>query len=110
MSANKRDIKNLKEVVDFGFAVSKSGMEIFGGGFKPEKLGELLNIIPTVGPAFEGIETVPAELADLDANEVSELTAHIAAKGVLPAKAGEVLDRSLRVAVAAWDLVQAIRS
>ncbi len=110
MSSEKRDIKNLKEVVDFGFALEKAGVAIFSGGtIHPDKLGEILGIIPTVGPAFSDIDEVPAELSDLDAEEISELVNHIVSKGVLPAKAMAVLDKSIRVAVAGWDLVQVIR-
>lgn len=109
--SGKRDIKNLKEVVDFGFAVTNTGLALYKDGkWHPENLGKALEIIPTVQPAFEDMDEVPAELADLDSNEVAELTSHILAKGVLPAKASQVLDKSLRVAVAAWELVQTIRS
>jgi hypothetical protein len=35
------------------------------------------SVIPTLGPAFEGISNVPKELKDLSAEEVSELEIYI---------------------------------
>ncbi len=107
--SEKRDIKNLKELVDFGFAVEKAGADIFQGGFHADKLAEIFNIVPTVAPAFEGIGEIPSELSDLDESELADLIAHVASKGVLPAKAEMVLEKSIQVAFASWALYLAIK-
>jgi len=107
--AQKKDIKDLKEVVSFGFALEKAGVAIFAGGFHPDKLGELLPVYQTAIPAFENIGDVPSELADLDAEEIAELSAMLISQGALNEHVTQIIDKSLKVAVAAYELIKTIK-
>lgn len=108
--SEQKDIKDLIEVVDLGFAVEKAAVEIFVGGFKAEKLGEILNVIPAIGPAFDNIKDIKYELSDLSAEEVAQLAAHVVAKGAMPDKAAAIVGKSLAVGFAVYDLVKAIKA
>jgi hypothetical protein len=108
--SEKQGIKELKEVVAFGMALEKAGVDILVGGFHADKLGEILNIIPVIGPAFEGIGGVVPELEDLSAEEAAELAAYAVSLGAMSEKAAEIVSKSLKVAGAAWELVKAIRA
>ena len=108
-STQKRDIKDVKEVVQFGHAVIKAGKDIFGGGFHPDKLGELLPVYQTAIPAFENIGDVPKELEDLDSDEIAELSALVIAGGTIPEEAGRIVAKSLKVAVSVYELIKEIK-
>lgn len=49
------------------------------GHVELSEAGLLFKVFPYVGPAFEGLAQVPAQLADLQADEVVELAALVAA-------------------------------
>lgn len=71
----------------------------------------LFNIIPEVGPAFQGVDKIPAELADLTTEEASELVTHVAARLlVTDAHAKAVIDAALKAAVANYNLYAAIKN
>lgn len=115
MEAVKKDIKNLKEVLMFGLAVEKGGLKMFAGGkFHPEELDELFPILQAAGPAFEDIAEVVPEVKDLDEAEAAELIALVLGQGIEGVvdneKAVRVINKSLKVAVAAWGLIQEIRA
>lgn len=105
-----KDISGLKAIVDFGFAVEKDFADVLAGGkFNIAALPEFLGLIPLVQPAVAGLNDAIPELEDLSGPEAAELAAYVATKGVLPAHASKVLAKSLSVAAAAWDLLQAIK-
>jgi len=69
-----KGIKETKEVLDLGFALGgaiKQGLS--DGKLGVEDLGLLMTLIPTLGPAFDGIGDVPAEFKDMDSDEAKEL-------------------------------------
>jgi hypothetical protein len=76
------DIKNLKEVLAFGLelgsAVYKSKMD--DGKIDLGDLPKFLPAISLIPAALANISDVPAELKDLDLNEVEEIKALIAEK------------------------------
>ena len=68
------DIKELTEVVALGIQVCDSGHLIMADG----KIGfgdisELWGLLQKLGPAFENIDKVPAELSDLDIEEADAI-------------------------------------
>lgn len=74
MSEEKKGLKETKEVLDLGFAIGKMIQEgLKDGKLGMEDLGLLMGLIPHVGPAFDNISEVPAELKDIDAEEAKEL-------------------------------------
>src|SRR4051812_18153961 len=66
MEAPKQDIKDVLELLDFGFELYKAGKDIMSGGFHPDKLGELLGVYQKAVPAFDNIQGVIPQLEDMD--------------------------------------------
>jgi len=102
--------KETEEAMKLGFAVAKvlKQAKANDGKISSNDLMLLTNLFPHFGPAFEGIDQVPAELKDLDEAEVKRLLT------VASAHLGEVLDKeelvrkvekALKVALAIVDLV-----
>lgn len=109
-STQKRDIKDVKEVVLFGHSIIKAGRDIFGGGFRPDQLGSLLPVYQTAIPAFENIGDVIPEIQDLDAEEIAELSSVVIAGGAIPEEAGRIVAKSLKVGVAVYELIKEIKN
>jgi len=79
--SEKKGLKETKEVLDLGFALGgavKQGLA--DGKLGLEDMGLLVALIPSLGPAFDGIGDVPAELKDLDSDEAKELLEYAGAK------------------------------
>jgi len=108
----KMGIQELKELVDLPLSAVGAFKEAHSDGVIDMKdLGQLLVLIPKVAPAFEGVEKVPAEFADLDAEEAAELCAFVVAKlAVTDEKAKLVLDAALRAAASVLGLVRAFQA
>lgn len=105
-----KGIQNLKEIVDFGFAIQKAGAAALADGkIGIEDFQLIFGVIPTVQPAFSDLGEAVPELTDLDGAEAAELTAYIVGKGTLPEHAAKVLEKSLKVAAAAWDLYKTLK-
>ena len=68
-------IKNIKEVMMFGFATAKmiKAAKEDDGKIDANDLTKLIMIVPTLGPAVSDIDQVLPEFKDLDANEAEEL-------------------------------------
>lgn len=104
--------KELKEVVDLGLGV----VDVLhaakaDGKVGLEDIGLLLQLIPVVGPAVQGIDQIPAELADMDVQEASDLVAHVMAKLLIDdVKAKEVVVAALGLGVSALKLYKAVKA
>lgn len=105
----KKDIKSLKEVIQFGFSVLTAGKDIFSNGFHADKLGELLSVYQAAIPAFNDINDVVAEFEDLDESEVAELSAMLLAQGVADEHTGAIIAKSLKVASSVYSLIKEIK-
>ena len=91
--------------VSVGVSASKDGK------IGVEDFGYLMALVPVVGPAIEGIDKVPAELADLDESEAAEVIAHVMGKlAVDDAKAIAIIGKSLKAIAAVYELVKAVKS
>lgn len=109
-----KNIKELKELVDFALDLTQMGLDVA----KDKKvdmadLGLVLSSLPKLiagGIAgFESIDQLPAELKDLSAEEAAELTAHVMAKlSIEDEKAKLILEKSLKTLVCVYELVKAI--
>lgn len=104
--------KELKELVDLALTGVEVGVKASADGkVDVQDLGLLLTLVPTVGPAIDGIGEIPGELADLSTEEAAELVAHVMAKlAVDDAKAREVIEKALKAAAAVYALVKAIKA
>lgn len=105
------DVKNLKEVIDLAL----TGVEVVvkakqDGKLDAADLGLLIQLVPAVGPAIDGIGEIPAELKDLDSAEAQELVAHVMAKLVIDdPKAVAIINASLKLVVGGLDLYKALQ-
>lgn len=68
-------IQNTKELIQMGAATAKiiKQAKENDGAYSAMDLPLLINLFPTMGPALDDIASVPAELKDLDADELKEL-------------------------------------
>jgi hypothetical protein len=108
----KASVQELKDVLDLTIALLLSGEKALDDGkLSVKDLLLLVDVLPKVAPAVAGVSKVPAELADLSAEEGAELVAHVMASLVLDSeKAKVVVEKSLKVAVAVVELVKAIKA
>jgi hypothetical protein len=102
--------KDTEEAMKLGFAIAKVVKEAKSndGKFSSQDLILLTNLFPHFGPAFEGLDNVPAEIKDLDEAEIKHLlnvgAAHLG--GVLgKEELVRKIEKSLKVALAIVDLV-----
>ena len=73
-TGNKQDINETLELLTFLTIVSKFIADKAKGGFKKRELFAILPLLDDAMEAFEGIEEIPAELADLDDTEAKTLS------------------------------------
>lgn len=70
----------------------------------------LMKLIPDLGPAFSNLSLIPSELSHLSQDDAGALVAHVIEKlAVTDARARDIIDASLKAAVAVYALVNAIR-
>jgi len=71
----KTDVKDIKELIKMVISCYKAYLlSAKDGKIDLNDLGNLMIVLPTLQPAFEGINTVPAEFKDLEAAEAEELS------------------------------------
>jgi hypothetical protein len=106
------DVKETKEVIDLGLTIAEIVHEAKKDGkIDLSDAALLMKLVPVAGPGIQGIGQVPAELADLSAEEAAELSAHVMAKLALDdPKARDIVEKALKAAAANWALVQAIQA
>lgn len=95
--AGQYGVKETKEALDLGIALAKLVVDAKADGkIGVEDLGLLLNLVPSVGPAVDGMSQVAKEVGELDEQDAADLLAHAAAKLAM-----ELNDEKLAVKVAA---------
>ena len=81
------------------------------GGISMTDIGSLWNIVERVGPAFRGMNKIPAEITDLDAEECAELIAFIMEEiSIEDVKAKLVVDKSLKALKAAYEVYLEVKA
>ena len=104
--------KELKELLDLVL----TGVEIAVDASKDghvgvEDLGLLLKLAPVVQPAIDGIGEIPAELADLSAEEAADVVAYVMGKlAIDDAKARLVIEKALEVLISTYELIKAVKA
>lgn len=72
------DIKDTKELVALIAVLAKAFKEANADGkVDVTDIAQLITIIPAIGPALEGVGTIPEELKDLDEAEINELVEQV---------------------------------
>ena len=109
--SDKKDIKNVMELLDFGYSALSFGKELLKDGkIHIEALGLILPLYPKAIAAYEGMGQVLPELADLDSSESEQLVAFVVGKGIANEHAGAIIGKALKVGVAAIELIKEINS
>ncbi len=82
MTPGQHSVKETKEVLDLGFALTAAiiASKESNGGFGMEDMANLMLVWPSVSGAVDNIGAVPAELGELDSEDVKELLDHAKAK------------------------------
>lgn len=110
MSPEATKTKELTELVDLildGVSLAVDASK--DGHIGLEDLPLLIKLVPDLGPAFENVGAVPAELAHLSADDASALVVHVMAKlAITDAHARKVIDSALKAAAAVYSLVTVI--
>lgn len=112
----KRDTKNLTEVVDFTLDLTQLGIDVAADKkVDLSDLGLLVGRTPQLVSsgilAFSDLDAIPPELLDMDSEEAVALVSHVMVKlSVSDVKARAIVERSLKAAYANYDLVRAIVS
>ena len=76
-----------------------------------EDLALLLTLVPKIEPAFTDINLIPKEFSNLSVAEAAELIAFVTTElAVADVKAKDVIEKSLKVAFAAYELLVALRA
>lgn len=103
-------IKETKEVLDLALSSLKAYQAAQADGkIDLMDLGQLMMLLPKVGPAVAGANLVGAELMDLDSVEGAELVAYVAAGyGLGSEKAKKVVVAAFGVAVKAAELASVL--
>ena len=104
--------KDLTEVVDLVLsAVDVGKLALADGKVDFNDLALLVALIPSVGPALDGLSNIPGELRDLTEQEGLDLAAHVMGRlSVEDPKARRIVEASLKAAVSAYGVVKALQS
>jgi hypothetical protein len=110
--AEVKGIKELTDVVDLAVATVNVGMRAAAdGSVDAADLALIMQLVPNVGPAFDGITEVPSELKDLSVAEAAQLVTHVGAiLAVQDAQSREVVEAALATAASAFRLAKAIKA
>jgi hypothetical protein len=74
-------------------------------------LALLGRMVDEIGPAISTMGEIPTELSQLDAAAAAQLVEHVMLKLMIDdAKARAVIEKSLKLVVAGYELVQAVRA
>ncbi len=108
------DIKDTEEMMVLGLQLGMVGKQAMDDGdLTAADLGLVLQLLPYVGPAFDGMKNIPAELQDMDSDEAGRLMAK--ASEFMPritdnAHKARIVMKSIKVALAIGELVIEIRN
>lgn len=101
-----RDIEELKDLVSLVVEIVDAGVLIFQDGhIGLGDVGHVWDVIEKMGPAFIGIDEVPAELKDLSIEECDNLITLLESElTVLPAQSKDALDKILKATRACYEV------
>lgn len=106
------DIKNTLEAIELAATLAKTiDAARADGKVDLNDLGLLMGIMPKLGPALDDITQIPAEIRDLDADELNLIREKIieTVGAVSSERVERIANSSLGLAIALHDLITAIR-
>lgn len=105
-------INELKEVVAFGVSLGNAlGKALEDGKITLTDAGLVVDPLLKAVPAFNGLEQVPAELADLTDEEKAELLQFVSEAFDIPQEKTEALvERGLKIAVDVIGFISALKA
>lgn len=107
-----KSIKETKETIELALTC----VDIYSSAKKDGKIdmqdfGLLLKLIPVLSAGTDGVAQIPAELADLSAEELAEITALVVARlAIENTQAADVAAKALKAAHAGYELVKAVKA
>lgn len=109
----KTGIKNTQEIISLAVSLSLAvkGAQA-DGKINAADVGQLISVVPTIAPALEGINEIPHELKDLDAEELETIKSQVmsAVGQISGEKATRIAQHSLTAGIAIIQLVNTISS
>ena len=107
------DIKDTKELISLIAVLAKAFKDANADGkVDATDIAVLIQVIPAIGPAIDGIGTIPDELKDLNGAEIAELVETV--KGVVGQLADEkyveVAEKALKAGSAIFDIVKILKA
>jgi hypothetical protein len=105
-------INELTKLIDIIVDAIQDGVAVMADGkIDISDLTKLSNMVPDILAAIPGLGQTPAEIADLTFDEGHQLVQHVVQKlGVSNAHALGVIEASLKLAAASYELVLAIKA
>jgi hypothetical protein len=105
-------INELTKLVDIIVDAIQDGVAVMADGkIDITDLSKLSNLVPDILAAVPGLGQTPAEIADLTFDEGHQLVQHVVQKlGVSNARALGIIEASLKLAAASYELIIAIKS
>lgn len=101
---NKKTIKDTKEVIALIAVLTKIAFEAKRDDdvIDIKDIPRLIETLPVITPAFDGISNVLEELTDLDKDELDDLLAYVRSKftSIIPEEAFDTLNDVLEIAAA----------
>lgn len=103
------DIKETTEAMTFGISLAMAVDSATQDGFQWTDIFNLVPPLTQLPAAIEGIEKVPAEIADLDDDERRELAEAIVKLDFASDRSEEIAEQALKVGVDLAKLIMMIR-
>lgn len=107
------DIKDTKELIRLVAVLAKAFKQANADGkINALDIGSLIQVIPTIAPALNGIASIPEELKDLDSNELSEIVESVKniVGEVSDEKYVEIAERSLKAGSEIFEIVKILNA
>ncbi|MBL0233250.1 MAG: hypothetical protein IPQ08_06255 [Chitinophagaceae bacterium] len=103
--------ENVKKELDLIIAAYKAAKLVMADGkVDIADLGALMLLVPVIGPAIDAIPKLKEDLKDLDAASASADVAYLLGGLALDDGKGKlVIEKSINVLVAAYDLYQVVK-
>lgn len=107
-----KSTKELKEALDLVLGgISVVGQAKADGKIDMNDLAFLIQLMPKIGPALDGVGEIPSEVSDLSAEEVADMASHVMARlAVDDAKAKALISGGFKVIGGAVEIIKGLKA
>lgn len=105
-------VENTKEIVTLFCEIINCAVHVNkDGSVSLDDIPAIWDVVVAIGPAFEGMNSIPKEISDLDLEELEEITDHVKQQIKTDDEATKaIIAKSLKAASALYDLYLSVRS